>query len=334
MRRAVLAVAVLLLAAGALAASPTPQELLRYIPSTATVVIGVDSAALRAQPLIQQWLVDHQESWTGHDADFDRFLSDAGLDPLRDVDNMVVAMSPAKDEHGVLALFGGRYDPVSMSAALAKRGGVLSKVNGVDMVVFSGDNPNAKHDKGAIALPSGDLVIAGDPAAVLAALTGPRTATNLALTEAAAGHVDLRAHFWVIAVVPEEVREHSKSVKIEAGDDGGEIVRGLLTAGGTVQRVAMHASLGKELELKGWAQADTKENAELLRDTAKGAVAAMRLHVKDTSPELVEVLRNVDISVTNAEVLGNVALPIDLIQKWASEAEAGHHHRCEKAATK
>ncbi len=333
-RTALLAVVISSLATLALAGGPTPQDLLPWVPADATVVIGVDSAALRTQPLIQQWLLDHQESWSGHDADFDRFLSEAGLDPLRDVDAMVVTMSSVDDEKGVLALFGGRYDPSSLGAALAKRGGTATKVNGVDMYVFASEVKSPGHDEGAVALPSAELVMAGDPATVRAALAPPRPRANLATTEIKAGHVDPRSHFWVLAVVPEEVRAHSKDVKIETDDEGGEIVRGLVTAGGTVQRVAMQARLGKELELEGWALSDTKENADLLRDTARGAVAAMRLHFKDQAPELVEVLRDVDIEATDAEVTGKAEIPLELIQKWAAEARDHHHGECEQATTK
>jgi hypothetical protein len=329
-RNIVFAVAVLL-ASAALAGSPTTRDLLGYVPANATVVVAVDSAALRSQPLIQQWLMEQERSVSGHDADFQLFLTEAGLDPLRDVDVMVVAMNPSHDDHEVLALFGGRYDPTSLAAAIAKRGGNVSKVNGVDMYTFTPQNGN--HDAGAVALPSADLVIAGDPAAVQAALTTGKVKSNLATTEIAAGHVDPRSHFWAVAVVPEEARAHSKEIKIESSDENGALIRGLVTAGGTVQRVAMQATLGKELEIEGWAVADTREDAELLRDSAKGAVAALRLQAKDKAPELVEVLRDVSITSSSAEVSAKAAIPIELVQKWAEEARSHSHSHCEGKKT-
>lgn len=324
------AAVVILLAGVAVAAPPTTQELLRHVPAAATVVVAVDCAALRSQPLVQQWLLEHQTAWSGHDADVDRFLSDAGLDPLRDVDTMIVAIDSEKDGE-VLALFAGRYDPTSLGAAMVKQGATASKVNGVDVFTLPADHPNAKHDQAVVALPSAELVIAGDAAAVQAALTGGRVQSNLATTEIAAGRVDPRAHFWAVAVVPEQVRRKAGEVTIDAEGEGGEMVRGLLTAGGTVKRVAVQASLGKELELSGVALSDSKEDAELLRDSAKGAVAAMRLHVKDRSPELVEVLREVDIRADGTQVSGRATVPVQLILKWMSETkEHRHGHECEK----
>ncbi|MCU0291078.1 MAG: hypothetical protein MUF10_03685, partial [Thermoanaerobaculaceae bacterium] len=148
------AIVLTLVAAPLLAAPPTVNDLLRYVPADAQVVMAVDAAALRAHPLIQAWILDHQAGWTGVDSDLQRFLSDAGLDPLHDVDLMVVtATTTAGDDHA-LALFAGRYDPASLGAAVVARGGRTETVNGVPLYLAAG----GKADDAALALPSADLV--------------------------------------------------------------------------------------------------------------------------------------------------------------------------------
>jgi hypothetical protein len=327
MKKTIVLIALAVLLALPAATAQRTQELLRWVPSSATVVIAIDSAALRSQPVVQEWLLEHQQSWSGHDADFDRFLTDAGLDPLRDVDALVVAVTSGNDDSQVLALAAGRYDPSSLAAAFVKRGATVEKVAGVDLYTFK--KVNGSHpEEGAVAIRSAELVIGGDPASVRAALSGGPSTTNLATMEIAAGRVDPRAHFWAVALVPEEVRQKAGQVKPEASGDGSEIVQGLITAGGTVTRLDVQATLGKELELAGSALADSAEDAGLLRDSAKGALAALRLHVKDTDPELVEVLRDVNIRADGAEVRGSVAIPVALIQKWAKQA-GQHHHQVE-----
>jgi hypothetical protein len=71
------------------------------------------------------------------------------------------------------------------------------------------------------------------------------------------------------------------------------------------------------------AVADTAENAELLRDAVKGAIAAARLHAQGTSPELVNVLRNIEVSVSGTDLSASGAVPVSLLEKLV--AEHGHH---------
>jgi hypothetical protein len=71
------------------------------------------------------------------------------------------------------------------------------------------------------------------------------------------------------------------------------------------------------------ATTDTAENAELVRDAVKGALAAARLKLGETEPELVEVLRDTQVQVKDTEVSGKMVIPLPLIEKLAHTA----HHR-------
>jgi hypothetical protein len=133
-------------------------------------------------------------------------------------------------------------------------------------------------------------------------------------------------------LIPEQVRQAAKQVNVDVSGDGAQLVHGLITAGGTVSRIDIQATLGKELELSGSALVDTAENAGLLRDTAKGAIAALRLQASDSKPDLVELLRSVEVKVDGAEVRGSVAVPVPMIQKWAKEAGEHRDHHGEAAA--
>lgn len=314
------AIVLTLVAAPALAAPPTVNDLLRYVPADAQVVMALDTAALRAHPLIQAWILEHQAGWTGIDSDLQRFLSDAGLDPLRDVDLMVVAASTRKPDGHALALFAGRYDPTSLGAAVAARGGRTEWVNGVPLYLAR----EGKADDAALALPSAELVIAGDEAAVRAALATRVAGRTLVGTAVAAGQIDLRAPFWLVALVPDEVRQGAGTVATGVQGEHADMVRSVLAAGGTVQRVAMQARLDRELTLTGVATTDTSENAELVRDAVKGVLAAARLNLGDGEPELVEVLRDTRVQAKGTEVSAQMVIPLPLIEKLAKKAHDEH----------
>lgn len=312
-----IALILLLAAVPALAAPPTTTELLRWVPVDAQAVMAVDAAALRAHPFVQAWLVEHQAGWTGIDGDLHRFLRDAGLDPLRDVDLMVVAANAQGQESHALAVFAGRYDPSSLGAALAARGAVPEKLNGATLYLAKD-----AHGGGAVALPSAELLIAGDEAAVRAALAGPATGRSLVSGAVAAGHIDLRAPFWLVATVPDEVRQGAGKAATQVSGEHADTVRSVLAAGGTVLRVAIQARLDKELTLSGVAVTDTAENAELVRDAVKGALAAARIQLMETQPELVEVLRDTQVTAGQTEVSGQIVVPLALVEKLAARKQS------------
>jgi hypothetical protein len=314
-----IAIVITLVAAPVLAAPPTVNDLLRYVPADAQVVMALDTAALRAHPLTQAWILEHQAGWTGVDSDLQRFLSDAGLDPLRDVDLMVVAASTTQGGGHALALFAGRYDPSSLGAAVVARGGRTETVNGVALYLAA----KGKADDAALALPSAELVIAGDESAVRAALATRVAGRTLVGTAVAAGQIDLRAPFWLVALVPDEMRQGAGTAATRVQGEHADTVRSVLAAGGTVQCVAMQARLDRELTLTGVATTDTAENAELVRDAVKGALAAARLQLGEEEPELVEVLRDTQVQVKGTEVNGKMVIPLPLIEKLARKAHHG-----------
>ncbi|NCO69627.1 MAG: hypothetical protein GW878_03780, partial [Acidobacteria bacterium] len=296
--------------------------LLRFVPATAEVVMGIDCAALRGHPLIQDWLIEHQASWSGADDDLARFLADAGLDPLRDVDQVVVGVVPGRPRGQGLAVFAGHFDTAALAAAMQKRGGTVATIGTTVGYAFSSP-PRVEI---LVALVSPTLVIAGDEATVRGTLAPNADHSQLADRETGAGRVDLGSDFWLVAVVPEEMRRHAAAVANDVSRGANE-VRGLVLASGAIQRVTMQACLGTSLFLRGVAVADTGDNAELIRDAVKGALAAMRLEVGASSKELVDVLRDVDVTQRSTEVTVNAEVPVRLIETLLRErhtCSAGH----------
>jgi len=321
MRKLLVITGLLTLAASfAAAAPPTASDLLRLIPEGARAIVAIDSAALRAHPVVQSWLA-RQHAWAPTDETLKRFLDDAGLDPVRDVDLLLLAALGEGPETTGVAFLVGRYDPAALSSALTARGATPVTVAGASAFRL----PDSGHcgNPAVLVQRSADLVIVGDEAAVAAALAPPHAVSSLVAGDIAAGSVDLRAPFWMVAVVPAEVRRHAGEAANHVHGEGSDSIRGALLASGTVQKVLARAYLDDSLRFVGTAVADTAENAGLLRDAAKGALAAVRLHVQDSSPELVDVLRSVELSAEGAVISGKGAIPVALLEKLVTPQKAG-----------
>ena len=324
MKRSVFLLALLLPAAAL--ASTGVDALLPFVPANAKVVVAVDSAALRAHPAVQQWLIEHQAPWSGVDDEGAAFLRDAGLDPLRDVDAMVFALSFEGDSEAALALFGGRYDPASLGAALVKQGATRLTVAGRDAYLLP---EHADDSAEAIVLaPSTDLVVCGSRALVAAALgAGGSAGSTLVRVEVASGRLDPSAPFWMAVAIPDLARHRAG-----AGDGDDEEIdsamRGVAEASRAVRRVTGWATLNDSLALHGFALADTVENAELLRDAVKGALAALRLQAQGEAAELVEVLREVEVGLDGTTLAVHATVPIALLEKLGAghRDECRHHH--------
>ncbi len=323
LRRTLLA-AFVLVAGTAWAAPPTVPELLRLVPADARAVVAVDVAALRTEPLVQQWLLEHQETWSGVDDDAMRFLREAGLDPARDVDLMVFAVSGSEEAPEPLALFAGRYDPATLGAALTARGAELVGVGSVTAYRV-GDGDETGH--AALVRVTPGLVMVGTTT-TLTAVYGPTGGpVHVVAAETAAGHLDLAAPFWMAVAVPEGAADPPDHAKAMAEDSPeGRAMMAMASASTSIRRVAAWARLGEYLQVHGFATSTSEENAGLFRDAVKGALAAMRLAAQEREPQLVDVLRGVTVKAEGTGVAVTAELPVELLKQLSREVHAHHHH--------
>jgi hypothetical protein len=228
------------------------------------------------------------------------------------VDAMLVALLGESPGTDAVAFFAGRYDPTSLEAALLKRGAEAFTLANVHCYRL----PSSDHHAGeppVLAQPSPDLIIVGEESAVRATLAPRHAIPQLVASEVAARHIDLRAPFWMVATVPPGTRREAAETSAEVKVD--EPFRGVIVASGTIQKVAMQAFLDDSLKVSAVARADTTENAELLRDAVKGALAVARLHAQGKDPELVDVLRDIEVRVSKNEVSIAGAVPLALLDK-------------------
>ena len=94
----------------------------------------------------------------------------------------------------------------------------------------------------------------------------------------------------------------------------------------TLSTVAVWATdTGDALQLGAFGLSGDAETLELLEDTVRGALSAMRLAVKDKSPELVSVLRRFDISRKSDSIRVEGSIPAKTLRELMAKQTAAAH---------
>jgi hypothetical protein len=309
--------AVAILALPALAA----DDALNLVPANAVTVGMVKLADMRTSPL-SSMLFQHTDKMSS-DGEAEKFLLDAGLSPTKDVDVLVVATSPRTtlgSEADVLVIAEGRFQPEKLTSALISRGAV--KKSGYILFPEKGGDDN--DENGAVAFLSPSMAIAGNERSVVAALaarasggTGFRSRGALGLD---LGRVDSKATAWALVDVTRAARL-AKGGTITTGK--GQSGDALQAAIKSLSTVAVWATdTGDALELGAVGLSGDAETLQLLEDTVRGALSALRLAVKDKSPEMVSVLRRFDVSRKSDSIRVEGSVPAATLRELMAKKTA------------
>jgi hypothetical protein len=307
--------AVLALALPALAA----DDAMSLVPANAVTVGVVKLADLRTSPL-SSMLLQHTDKMST-DGEAAKFIAETGLSPLKDIDVLVVATAPRTNlgtEADVLVMAEGRFNVEKLSAAITSRGAV--KQGGYFLL------PEEK-DTAAVAFPSASLVVAvteravQNPLAARAAVgTGFLGRSGLGMD---AARIAGNATAWAVVDVTRAARL-SKGGSFNTGK--GQSGDALQTAIKSVSTVAVWAiDSGDALKLGAFGLSSDAETLELLEDTVRGALSALRLAVKDKSPDMVPVLRRFDVSRTKDSILVEGSIPADTLREMMAKKRASIH---------
>lgn len=296
------------------------NDALSLVPTNAVTVGVVKLREMRTSPL-SSVLFQHADSISA-DGDAARFLNDAGLEPSKDVDVLMVATYPRTNlgtEADVLIAADGRFNVDRLTKALAARGAVKKN----NYYVLPDDAEKAHGETGAVAFPDSTLVVAGTERAVIAALAARANGGTGFFTANPLGHdtarIDPNATAWAIIDVTRAQRlAHAPHV---SGSGGGK--EALSAAMKNLSTVAIWATdTGDSLKLGALGFSNDAETLDLLEDTVRGALAALRLAVKDQSPDLVPVLRKFDVSRSDNTIAINGTLPASTIRDLMAKKHA------------
>jgi len=288
------------------------------IPNDAVSVGVVRLADLRNSPLSSTLL--QQTDKMSVDGDAAKFLADAGLQPTKDVDVLVIATSPRTNlgnDAEVLIAAEGRFNVERLTKALVSRGAV--KKNGYFTLPEKGNSEEREHN-GAVAFPDAHLALIGSESAVIEALAVRATGGTTFMTASGLGQeiarIDPHASAYAVFDVARAARlahgPHISSTTPPA--------TALASALKSVSTVAVWATdSGDSLKLGGFGIARDAETLQLLEDTIRGALAAMRLAAQDKAPELVSVLRKFDVSRTTDSVAITGTLPAQTLKDFVAK---------------
>lgn len=271
------------------------DDALSLVPADAVTLGMVRLADMRTSPL-SSVLFEHVDRMS-MDGEAERFLLEAGIQPLHDVDVVVVATSPRTTlgfEPNLLVIAEGRFQPERLTAAIVSRGGVKKP----SYILL----PESEGEPGAVAFLSASLAIAGNERSVVNALAARANGGTGFLTRGALamdlGRIDRAATAWAIIDVPRAARlAKGGSVNTGSGQSGAVLQAALKS----VSTVAMWArDTGDTLQLNATGLSNDPETLELLEDALRGALAALRIAASEKAPEMVPVLRRFDVD-RNAE---------------------------------
>jgi hypothetical protein len=311
------ALAVTLAAPGAFA----KNDAMSLIPNDAVTVGVVRLADARTSPLSS--LLFQQTDKMTTDGDAAQFLADAGLEPTKDVDVLVVSTSPRAAlgrEADVLVAAEGRFNIERLTSALVKRGAV--KKSGYYLLPKS--EKSSDPDNGAVAFLDSHLTVVGSEGAVTEAIASRAAGGTAFITASGLGRelarIDPKATAFALVDVPRASRL-TGGMNIGTSEHG-KAVNAALKGVSTMAVWATDA--GDSLKLGAFGLSTDTETLGLLEDTLRGALSAMRLAVSEKAPDLVTVLRRFTVARTNDSVTVSGSLPADTIKTFA--AKAAQHH--------
>ena len=319
------------LALPAAAARPTDDALALVPPDSVTAGM-LRVSDLRTSPLAARFFSEFDRATV--DGDAAKFLAEARLHPINDVDLVVfAAQNEAKGK--ALVAFEGRFEPQRLAAAVASRGAeARTAPGGTYFLLKDKEHPEHAGD-GAVAFVSARLLVAGSEDAVVKALAA-RAAGGTGFTGGAGlgsqlDKVDGNASAWLL-VDRTKLPEAKGSLTI-SGE--GDPARNVIGAMNLVSTFAFQMTVkGDTLKLSGAGYSEDAETRELLEDALRGVLAAARIAAED-KPEVVSAIRKFKVSsdrnaVTIAGTLDGATIRM-LAEKKAQHEKARAAEK--KAAT-
>jgi hypothetical protein len=293
------------------AIGPLPGEAL-ILPQDAKFLMGLDVKRFAASPFYAKYA-----SRRGMQPDGLRELEEkTGLNPVRDIDRIVVAGAPGAGKHNPgLVLAFGRFDLYKLGRALETDGKAAGhRFEGLTVYAFDeeGDHPRA-----IAFLDEGSL------------LFGPLDRVEAAVTSRARGEAPLKGNAALLGLV-EKVRPGSTFWVV--GDQS--LLAGLPTSipapgasadGATVNLPALRSltvtgDLDPEVSLNATGEAADEAAAKNLADVVRGLVALASLQAQQ-KPELQQLASAVSVATDANRVLVSARLPYELLDALQAKSK-------------
>lgn len=333
-RRSILATATLALAtlalAGTVAAAPRISAL-KIVPGDSVAVGMVKLSELRTSPLSGR--IFNEADKMACDGDGAKFLAEAGLDPAKDIDTITFALRPNQvtSESDAIVVAEGRFDSTRVIAALVSRGAKeMSTPTGKYYLFEEKSGEEHEGGKAAIAFLDRGYAVMGTEDGVKGALNAVSRGGSGFMTSTLGGQlsrIDASASAWMLGDVQRMARLAGN------GPEGTPKTENIFLAVKKMTYVTMWTTdTGDAIRFGGSALSDDEETRGLVEDTIRGALSAARLAAQEKDPELVELLRKVEVKRDGDGVSVEATIPADLLERFHQKAKV--MAQSEKVATK
>lgn len=195
-----------LIAAIAFAFAPLSQsaEPNRYVPADATIVVHVNVRQLLDSPLGKKYGPNIVQGLLQQNGQVQNLLAGMGVDPLKDVDAIVLATPGASADRAVVIAH-GRIDQERFHKAaeeLSKQGGAMKIHQEAALTIYEGKQGN---DSAFAVFPARDTLLLSPSRTALTGAAAGNQRLSKELAPVVAG-VDGNQSVWVAALMPEEAK--------------------------------------------------------------------------------------------------------------------------------
>ncbi len=315
--------ALVTLAFAGTALAGTRISALKIVPGDSVAVGVVKLSELRTSPLSGR-IFNEADKMTC-DGDGAKFLAEAGLDPAKDIDTVTFAFRPNQDnsDGDALVVAEGRFDATRITAALVKNGAKEISTPTGKYFLFE-EKSGEEHESGKVAISFVEqgYAVMGTEDAVKMALNAVSRGGSGFMTSTLGtqlSRIDASASAWMIADV-------ERMARFADGNGGTPKTENIFAAVKKMTYVTMWTTdTGDAIRFGGTALSDDAETRELVEDTIRGALSAARLAAQEKDPELVELLRKVEVKRDGEGVSVEATIPGDLLERFRQKAKATAH---------
>ena len=308
-----LALGALVLDPARAAVGPLPAEGL-VLPADTRFVVGIDVKRFVQSPFYRRFA-----SQGGKPAAFTDLAQKTGLDPERDVDQVLIAGRPDQGAEGGIVIVRGRFDRTKLAQTIEREGRAVTtkKQDGNPVYLFG----EGKKGAGALAFlgHDDDLIVMGSQKAVEAAVSSHfQGATplkqNVTLT-ALLERVKPGATFWMVGD-QSLLSQMPSAVPAPGGSGGAQIqlpqLKSLMVTG----------ELDPVVTLDVTGDAVDAAAATQLADIVRGFVALASLQAA-SKPELKGLQNAVSVTTDQASVKLSARVPYEILEAMQPKKAAG-----------
>lgn len=297
--------AILLLAiAVAAAQAAVDPQLLNLVASDAKVISGVHVDATKSS-VFGQYVLSQMQS---DDQDFQKFISDTGFDPRRDLTEIVVATGSKSDDGSLLVVGRGRFNMARFISAAVAAGANQTTYAGLQVLTH---NPNSD---GALAFLDASTAVMGGMKAVQAAIDR-KNAASPALTEATLNKIRLLSEAndaWFMTTGPLTDFFAGKIADPNlSGAMQGNLLQAVLQANGGIKFAA------DKVQINGEALTRSDKDAQALADVVRfiAGLVQMNKGSDQQAQQIASLLDGMQVSTQAATMRLSLNIPESMMEQ-------------------